>query len=69
MSMRDHIIQQNTEQHSLASQKRFIAGKQAEALQELYNQFQGAGMIRRGALLDKAIELQEEAELAEGGEA
>ncbi|WP_299231630.1 hypothetical protein [uncultured Halomonas sp.] len=39
---------------------------QAEALQELYNQSQGLGMIRRGALLDKAIEIQEAAE--EGGE-
>lgn len=44
---------------------RLKAQWQAEALQELYNTWKGEGMMRVGALLDKAIELQEE---AEGGE-
>lgn len=54
------------EERPETSLARLKAQWQADALQELYNQYQGVGMIRRGALLDKAIELQEE---AEGGEA
>lgn len=59
-----HEFDAIAEDSPTTSLARLIAEKQAEALQELYNQCQGAGMIRRGALLDKAIELQEEVELA-----
>lgn len=48
-----------------------IAEKQAEALGQLYNERQGEGMVRRGLLLDRAIELREEAAemRRQGGEA
>lgn len=47
-----------------ASLTKLKANWQAKALQDLFNQCAGQGMIRRGVLLDKAIELQEDAEEA-----
>lgn len=48
-----------TPQTSLA---RRDALKQAEALETLYNDLSGQGMVRRGVLLDRVIEIQSQAE-------
>lgn len=52
------------EKSSIDTLLRLKAEWQVEALQELYNKYSGHGMIRRGALLDMAIELQNDAEEA-----